>query len=36
MMIARFFRPGDAHSIVAESLLVKHQLLVLNRPGQER
>jgi len=29
--IARFFGPGGARSIVAESLLVKHQLLVLNR-----
>ena len=29
--IARLFRPGGARSIVAESLLVKHQLLILNR-----
>jgi hypothetical protein len=29
--IARLFGPGGARSIVAESLLVKHQLLVLNR-----
>ena len=31
MMIARFFRPGDARLIVTELLLVKYQLLVLNR-----
>ncbi len=29
--IARLFGPGGARSVVAESLLVKHQLLVLNR-----
>src|SRR5258707_12921819 len=29
--LARFLRPGGARSIVAESLLLKHQLLVLNR-----
>lgn len=29
--IARSFGPGGARSIVAESLLVKHQLLILNR-----
>ncbi len=29
--IARLFGPGGARSIVAESLLVKHQLLILNR-----
>ena len=29
--IARFFGPGGARSIVAESLLVKRQLLILNR-----
>ena len=29
--IARLFGPGGAQSVVAESLLVKHQLLVLNR-----
>ncbi len=29
--IARLFRPGGVRSIVAESLLVKHQLLILNR-----
>ena len=29
--ISRLFGPGGARSIVAESLLVKHQLLILNR-----
>ena len=29
--IARLFGSGGARSIVAESLLVKHQLLILNR-----
>lgn len=29
--IARLFGPGGARSIVAESLLVKHQLLIVNR-----
>jgi putative transposase len=29
---ARLFGPGGARSVVAESLLVKHQLLILNRP----
>ena len=29
--IARLFGPGGARSVVAESLLVKHQLLILNR-----
>lgn len=29
--IARLFGPGGARSVVAESLLVKHQLLVLHR-----
>jgi hypothetical protein len=29
--IARLAGPGGARSIVAESLLVKHQLLILNR-----
>ena len=29
--IARLFGPDGVRSIVAESLLVKHQLLVLNR-----
>ncbi len=29
--VARLFRPGGVRSIVAESLLVKHQLLILNR-----
>src|SRR5215469_1836779 len=30
--IARLARPGGVRSVVAESLLVKHQLLILNRP----
>jgi hypothetical protein len=29
--VARLAGPGGAHSVVAESLLVKHQLLILNR-----
>jgi hypothetical protein len=29
--VARLAGPGGARSIVAESLLVKHQLLILNR-----
>jgi hypothetical protein len=29
--IARSFGPGGARSIIAESLLLKHQLLILNR-----
>ncbi|MDA0680817.1 MAG: hypothetical protein O2880_10860, partial [Proteobacteria bacterium] len=29
--LARLFGPGGARSVVAESLLVKHQLLILNR-----
>ena len=29
--IARLFGPGGARSVVAESLLVKHPLLILNR-----
>ncbi len=29
--VARLFGPGGARSIIAESLLVKHQLLILNR-----
>lgn len=30
----RLVRPGGARSIVAESLLLKHQLLILNRSRQ--
>lgn len=30
--IAKLTRPGGARAVVAESLLVKHQLLILNRP----
>jgi hypothetical protein len=33
--IARLMRPGGARAAVAESLLVKHQLIILNR-GRER
>jgi putative transposase len=32
---ARLMRPGGARAVVAESLLVKHQLVILNR-GRER
>jgi len=33
--ISRLMRPGGAPAVVAESLLVKHQLVILNR-GHER
>ena len=33
--IARLMRPGGTRAVVAESLLVKHQLVILNR-GRER
>jgi hypothetical protein len=29
--IAKLMRPGGGRSVVAESLLLKHQLVVLNR-----
>jgi hypothetical protein len=29
--IARLVEPGGARSVVTESLLIKHQLLILNR-----
>jgi putative transposase len=32
--LARLLRPSGARSIVAESLLLKHQLLILNRSRQ--
>ena len=32
--LVRLLGPGGVRSIVAESLLLKHQLLLLNRPGQ--
>jgi putative transposase len=32
--IARLARPGGVRSVVAESLLIKHQLLILNRSRQ--
>jgi putative transposase len=31
MTVARLVRPGGARSVVAESLLLKHQLMILNR-----
>ena len=34
--LARLLGPGGARSIVAESLLLKHQLLILKAPGNER
>jgi hypothetical protein len=33
--IAKLMRPGGGRAVVAESLLLKHQLVVLNR-GRER
>jgi hypothetical protein len=33
--VARLARPGGLRSVVAESVLVRHQLLVLNR-GRKR
>jgi hypothetical protein len=35
VIVVRLARPGDLRSVVAESLLVKHQLRVLNR-GRKR
>ena len=32
--LARLLRPGGARSLLAESLLLKHQLLILNRSRQ--
>ncbi len=32
--IARLLGPGGARGVIAESLLVKHQLLIVNRPRQ--
>ena len=32
--VLRLCRPGGARSVIAESLLIKHQLIVLNRPRQ--
>jgi putative transposase len=34
MTVIRLSRPGGARPVVAESLLLKHQLIVLNRPRQ--
>jgi putative transposase len=33
--LARLLGPGGARSLVAESLLLKHQLLILNRSRQQ-
>jgi hypothetical protein len=35
VIVVRLARPGGLHSVVAESLLVKHQLRILNR-GRKR
>src|ERR1019366_5644256 len=32
--LAKFLRPGDARAVAAESLLLKHQLLVISRSRQ--
>ena len=32
--VARLARPGGVRSVIAESILVKHQLLILNRSRQ--
>src|ERR1700687_2059244 len=32
--LAKFLRPGGARAVAAESLLLKHQLLVINRSRQ--
>ena len=29
--VAKFLRPGGARAVAAESLLFKHQLLIINR-----
>ena len=34
MTVARLARPGGVRSVVAESMLVKHQLLILHRSRQ--
>jgi hypothetical protein len=34
--LARLLGPGGARSIVAESLLLKHQRLIVNRPSIDR
>ena len=33
-ILARLLGPGGVRSVVAESLLLKHQLLIVNRPRQ--
>jgi hypothetical protein len=35
-ILARLLGPGGARSMVAESLLLKYQLLIRNRSGHER
>jgi hypothetical protein len=35
IVVARLAKPGGLRSVVAESVLVRHQLLVLNR-GRKR
>jgi hypothetical protein len=32
--LIRFLRPGGVRAIVGETLLLKHQLLIINRPRQ--
>ena len=32
-VLARLLGPGGVRSVVAESLLLKHQLLIVNRQG---
>jgi len=32
-IVARLMGPGGARAVIAESILVKHQLIVLNRAG---
>ena len=34
--VAKLLGPGGVRSVVAESLLIKHQLLVLNRHCQSK
>jgi hypothetical protein len=34
--LARLLGPGGVRSIVAESLILKHQLLIVNAPGNDR
>jgi hypothetical protein len=34
--LARLARPGGVRSVIAESVMIKHQLLILNRSFYER